>query len=149
MAALAALQHVPYFSRMQDFNAARFLEALGLRATRPRLAIAGILFADGKARHVTAEWLADEVARSGEPIAIATIYNTLHSLVDAGALRKVHGIDTASIVFDTHTHPHHHFYDEISGELTDIPAEALILSGETEAPYGKTITSCEIILRIR
>ncbi|HAE26344.1 MAG TPA: transcriptional repressor, partial [Hyphomonas adhaerens] len=52
---------------MLDFNAASFLEELGLRATRPRQAIARILFADGQNRHVTAEWLAEEVSQQGEP----------------------------------------------------------------------------------
>lgn len=148
-ASLAASQHALYFRRMPDFNAARFLETLGLRATRPRLAISRILFADGKDRHVTAEWLAEEIARQDEPIAIATIYNTLHSLVEAGALREVRGTDIATIIFDTHTSPHHHFYDERTGELTDIPHGTLSVSGVPDAPDGKTISSCDIIIRVR
>ena len=62
---------------MTEFNAASYLEKLGLRATRPRQAIARILFSDGKNRHVTAEWLAEEVSQQGEPVALATIYNTM------------------------------------------------------------------------
>lgn len=148
-ATLAASKPALYFRRMPDFSAARFLETLGLRATRPRLAIARILFADAKDRHVTAEWVADELARQDEPIAIATIYNTLHSLVEAGALREVRGTDIATIIFDTHTRPHHHFYDEGTGELTDIPAGTVTVSGVPDAPDGKTVSHCDIIIRIR
>lgn len=134
---------------MPDFDAARYLEGLGLRATRPRLMIARILFEDGQDRHVTAEWLADEIGRQGEPVALATVYNTLHSLVAAGALREVQGMGVGTIVFDTHVSPHHHFLDESTGELTDIPAGTLQLSGVPDAPDGKSISSCDIIIRVR
>jgi len=134
---------------MQDFNAASFLEKLDLRATRPRLAIARVLFADGHNRHVTAEWLAEEVSRRGDPMALATIYNTLHCLADAGALRVVRGTGADNIVFDTYTHPHHHFLDERTGELTDIPESALTLSGLPDAPDGRAIAGYDIIVRVR
>ena len=135
---------------MPDFNAARFLEDLGLRATRPRMMIVHILFADGMDRHVTAEWLAGEMGRRGELVALATVYNTLHSLAGAGALREVRGTSgPGTIIFDTHTRPHHHFYDESTGALTDIPAAALTLSGVPAAPDGKTISGCDIIIRVR
>nr|WP_321359798.1 transcriptional repressor [uncultured Hyphomonas sp.] len=134
---------------MPDFNAASFLEKLGLRATRPRQAIARILFADGQNRHVTAEWLAEEVSQQGEPVALATIYNTLHSLADAGALRMIRGTGQDNIVFDTYTRAHHHFLDERTGELTDIPDEQLTLGSVPVAPDGRTIAGYDIVIRIR
>ena len=133
---------------MTDFNAASFLDTLGLRATRPRLAIAHILFADGQNRHVTAEWLAEKVGQQGEPVALATIYNTLHSLVDAGVLRIVRGTGNDNIVFDTYTRPHHHFLDERTGELTDIPDSHLTLGNLPTAPDGRTIAGYDIIIRL-
>ncbi|MEZ5946755.1 MAG: transcriptional repressor [Hyphomonas sp.] len=134
---------------MSRFDPSAFLESCGLRATRPRLKIACILFGDGRDRHVTAEWLAEEIANQGEPVALATVYNTLHSLVSVGALREVHGASAGTIVFDTHTAPHHHFYDETSGELTDIASDELSVAGLPEAPAGKTIAGCDIIIRVR
>ncbi|MEZ5997272.1 MAG: transcriptional repressor [Hyphomonas sp.] len=134
---------------MTPFDASGFLETHGLRATQPRLKIASILFGDGRHRHVTAEWLADEITRQGEPVALATVYNTLHALVSAGALREVHGAAAGTIVFDTHTRPHHHFYDETTGELTDIPSDAVTVSALPAAPGGKSIAGCDIIIRIR
>ena len=134
---------------MPDFNATSFLEKLGLRATCPRQAIARILFADGQNRHVTAEWLAEEVNQQGEPVALATIYNTLHSLADAGALRIVRGTGQDNIVFDTYTRPHHHFLDEKTGELTDIPDGALSIDALPAAPEGRTIAGYDIVIRLR
>lgn len=134
---------------MPEFNATSFLEKLGLRATRPRQAIARILFADGQNRHVTAEWLAEEVSQHGEPVALATIYNTLHSLADAGALRMVRGTGQDNIVFDTYTRPHHHFLDERTGALTDIPDGQLVLETLPAAPEGRTIAGYDIVIRIR
>jgi Fur family iron response transcriptional regulator len=137
------------FADMPDFNAPLYLDDLGLRATRPRVTIARILFADGVDRHITAEWLADELGRQGEPVALATVYNTLHSLTDAGVLREVHGTGHGTTIFDTNTEPHHHFYDAAAGRLTDIPEGTLTLVGVPDAPDGKTIDSCEIIIRLR
>jgi len=134
---------------MTDFDTTRFLDAYGLRATRPRMMIASILFADGRDRHVTAEWLSEKVGRRGEPVALATIYNTLHALVSAGALREVRGAASGTIVFDTNTRPHHHFFDETTGELTDIPAGVLSLSGLPAAPADKTVAGYDIVIRVR
>lgn len=111
--------------------------------------MARILFADGKDRHVTAEWLAAEVSRQGEPVALATVYNTLHSLAEAGALHEVRGVHAGTIIFDTNTCPHHHFYDESTGALGDIPADILTLCGLPDPPEGKVISGCDIIVRIR
>ncbi len=131
------------------FNAASFLEAQGLRITRPRASMARILFADGSDRHVTAEWLAEELDRQGQPVALATVYNTLHSFVKSGALREVRGASANTIVFDTNTADHHHFYDEATGELTDIPASALSIEGLPGTPDGKMISGLDLIIRLR
>ena len=98
---------------------------------------------------MTAEWLAEEVSQQGEPVALATIYNTLHSLADAGALRMVRGTGQDNIVFDTYTRPHHHFLDEQTGELTDIPDGALSLDALPAAPDGRTISGYDIVIRLR
>lgn len=134
---------------MPDFNATLYLENLGLRATRPRVTIARILFSDGLDRHVTAEWLAEELGRRGEPVALATVYNTLHSLTGAGVLREVRGAAHGTIIFDTNTRPHHHFYDEVAGKLTDIAEGTLTIAGMPDAPDGKRVSGCDIIIRLR
>ncbi len=39
---------------------------------------------DGRARHVSAEQLRDELVAYGQPMALATIYNCLHQFEEAG-----------------------------------------------------------------
>ena len=49
----------------------------GLRPTRQRVELAGLLFKGGD-RHVTAESLHDEAVHAGVKVSLATVYNTLH-----------------------------------------------------------------------
>ena len=56
---------------------------------------------------------------SEDKIALATIYNTVHAFKKAGHLKEIL-IKEGKNYFDTNTTSHHHFYDEINNELTDI-----------------------------
>jgi Fur family iron response transcriptional regulator len=129
----------------EDAALAERLRAAGLRPTRQRLALARALFAEGP-RHVTAESLHAEAGRAGDEIALATVYNTLHALRRAGLLREV-AIDAERAYFDTNTEPHHHFLDEASGRLTDIPADAVAIARLPAAPEGADITRVDVIVR--
>ena len=125
------------------------LEKTGLRTTRQRRAIAQLLFADGQDRHVTAEWVADALRLQGIQFALGTVYNTLHSFVDAGLLREVSGVEKGIIVFDTNTSEHHHFYDEPNKTLIDIPHGSIDISDLPSAPEGKTISGYDVIIRLK
>ena len=56
---------------------------------------------------------------SEDKIALATIYNTVHAFKKAGHLKEIL-IKDGKNYFDTNTSSHHHFYDEVNNELTDI-----------------------------
>jgi len=87
--------------------------------------------------------------KQGIRFALGTVYNTLHSFVQAGLLREVNGVENGVIVFDTNTSDHHHFYDEGSKVLTDIPTGSLQLSHLPDAPEGKNITGYDVIIRFK
>ena len=95
------------------------LRQAGLRPTRQRVELAGLLFRDHD-RHVTAESLHDEVTEAGVKVSLATVYNTLHQFTEAGLLRQVI-VDAARSYFDTNTGDHQHFFLEKEGLLIDIP----------------------------
>lgn len=61
---------------------ARLLRDAGLRATRPRMVLAELLFARGN-RHVTAEMLYEETIAARSNVSLATVYNTLNQLTEA------------------------------------------------------------------
>ena len=102
------------------------LKAAGLRPTRQRLALAKLLLESGP-RHVTAEELFHEARSAGIAVSLATVYNTLHQFTAVGLLREV-VVDMGQSYFDTNISHHHHFFDEATGELTDIPEDEVEIS---------------------
>src|SRR5476649_1961089 len=110
------------------------LRYAGLRPTRQRVELAGLLFKDCD-RHVTAETLHDEVTKAGVKVSLATVYNTLHQFTQAGLLRQVI-VDAARGYFDTNTGDHQHFFLETEGLLIDIPGESIAVAGVPTPPPG-------------
>jgi Fur family iron response transcriptional regulator len=127
-------------------NAAR-LKGVGLRPTRQRLELAAHLFR-GPDRHVTAEALHEEVARSGIKVSLATIYNTLHQFTDAGLLRQVI-VDASRSYFDTNTGNHQHFFLEEEGTLFDIPEGEISVAGVPAAPAGLQVDRVDVVVRVK
>jgi Fur family iron response transcriptional regulator len=78
----------------------------------------------------------------------ATVYNTLRLFLAKGLVREVI-VDPSKIFYDPNTAPHHHFYNLVSGELTDIPADALQVAGLPTLPAGMIAESIDVIVRIR
>lgn len=134
---------------MADFDPHSLLESRGLRATRPRVFVAQLLFSDGIDKHVTAESVAELLANRGQRVALATVYNTLNSFVGAGLMKQLSGIDLAATIFDTNIEPHFHFYDEADDTLTDIPVSAIKVESLPPTPDGKEMTGCDLIIRVR
>lgn len=125
------------------------LESAGLRVTRPRVQIAQLLFGDGQDRHVTAEQIYGQLSGHDAPIALATVYNTLGHFVNAGLLRPITARGSDATRFDTNTSSHHHFLNETTGELTDIPEGAIPLDLLPQPADGSEIVACELVIRTR
>lgn len=120
----------------------------GLRPTRQRRAIAGLLFA-GTDRHVFPEQLHQELAAKGTPTALATVYNTLHQFRALGLLREV-VVGPNITCFDTNTSPHCHIYNEDSGELSDVAPEQLGISmNGINLPQGTALSRVDVVVRVR
>ncbi|MEL6523118.1 MAG: iron response transcriptional regulator IrrA [Pseudomonadota bacterium] len=129
-------------------RAAKWLSDGGLRPTRQRLCLAGLLVGDGKDRHVTAETLFDACRASGEKVSLATVYNTLRAFCDAGLMQEI-TVDGSKSYFDTRMDDHPHFYWEDSHNLTDAPADQLEISRLPEAPDGAEICKVDVVIRLR
>ena len=122
------------------------LRAAGLRPTRQRVDLAGLLFSDHD-RHVTAESLHDEVTGAGVKVSLATVYNTLHQFTQAGLLRQVI-VDAARSYFDTNVGDHQHFFLEDEGMLIDI-AEHIAVSGVPTPPPGMAVDRVDVVVRVK
>lgn len=123
------------------------LRAHGIRPTRHRLAIARLLL-DGRDRHVTAEAVHQEALSAGEPLALATVYNTLNQLRSAGLLGEV-VVEQGRSWFDTNTRHHFHVYHEATGLLEDVQpgaAEGLTLP---HLPADLRLARVDVVFRVK
>lgn len=119
----------------------------GLRPTRQRVALAGLLFAKGD-RHLSAEELHEEAVSAGVAVSLATVYNTLHQFTGAGLLRIL-AIEGARTYFDTNTSDHHHFFIEGENRVMDIGSGPVSVTNLPEPPEGMEIANVDIIVRLR
>ena len=126
----------------------QWLGRAGLRPTRQRLALAGLLVGDGQDRHITAESLFAAAVDAGEKVSLATVYNTLRAFCDAGLIQEVM-VDGAKSYFDTRVDDHPHFFWEDEGRLTDAPADRLKITGLPDAPEGVEIAKVDVVIRLR
>ena len=126
----------------------RWLAGAGLRPTRQRVLLASLLVGDGQDRHVTAESLHDAASRTGEPVSLATVYNTLRAFCDAGLMSEI-TVDGSKSYFDTCVHDHPHFYWEDTAELTDAPAAELEIARLPAAPEGAEVARVDVVIRLR
>jgi Fur family iron response transcriptional regulator len=123
------------------------LRRAGLRPTRQRIALAGILFSAGN-RHISAEGLHEEALLKRVGVSLATIYNTLHQFTAVGLLREV-AVDGSKTYFDTNTSNHNHFYVEDDGVVLDIPEKAIRIGDVPAPPAGYEIARIDVVVRLR
>ena len=90
----------------------------GFKRTPQRLAILDHL--DGNKSHPSAEDIYRVVARKNPSMSFATVYNTLNTLVQAGAVREL-TIDPDRKRYDPDTSSHHHLICLDCRKVVDIP----------------------------
>lgn len=98
------------------------LRAHGINPSAQRVAVARyVLHTDA---HPSADEVWQRVREAFPMVSRATVYNTLHLFVDKGLLRRL-VLTEGRVVFDPHVDNHHHFIDDETGAIHDIPWEAL------------------------
>lgn len=129
-----------------DINIRRILEQRGAKVTSQRVALARILFS--RPQHLSAEALLDLARKAGVRVSKATVYNTLNLFAECGIVREVN-VDGTKIYYDSTITPHHHLYNVDTGELTDLPLEAVSFSDLPELPEGTEAVGVDLIVKIR
>jgi len=133
---------------VQTKRSSDWLAQAGLRPTRQRMTLAGLLVGDGQNRHVTAESLFAAASRADEKVSLATVYNTLRAFCDAGMMREI-TVDGSKSYFDTNITDHPHFYWEDDARIVDAPAQELEIKRLPDVPDGAEIASVDVVIRLR
>lgn len=97
------------------------LKAAGVQPTLQRISICQYVLCD--ADHPTAEEVHAWAEKNLATISLATVYNTLNTLVTAGLLREFKFAHSDKVIYDNNLDEHAHFLDEKSGQLYDIHKE--------------------------
>jgi len=121
------------------------LAACGIQPTPQRIAVAEYVL--NTADHPTADEVWTKVRDRCPTLSRATVYNTLNLFAEKGLL-KTQPLKEGVVVFDPHVAPHHHFIDEETGKVLDIPWDAVKVTGE-KSLRGLDVRDYQVVLRGR
>jgi len=118
----------------------------GVLPTPQRIQVGLVMFA--RPQHLSAEQIIAGIRANGSSVSKATVYNTLNLFCSRGLLRTVE-VDPTRQFYDSSTGAHHHFYNVDTGELTDIPVEAIALNIGADLPPGTEQAGIDVVIRVR
>lgn len=118
----------------------------GINPTHQRIEIARALFSRGE--HLSADQILGIVNGHHSETSKATVYNTLNLFLEKKLIREVI-VNPGKVFYDPNTDPHHHLYNVDTGELTDIDAHRIQVSGLPPLHEGMVAEGVDIIVRVR
>ncbi len=121
------------------------LRNAGIQPSAQRVAVAEYVLATED--HPTADQVWAKVRKSFPMISRATVYNTLNLFVKKRLLRQF-VLNDGKTVFDARVSRHHHFIDEETGRIYDLPWEALAVS-KLESLNGFEVREYQVVVRGR
>jgi Fur family transcriptional regulator, iron response regulator len=124
-------------------SASHLLAEHGIQPSAQRLAVAEYVL--DTTEHPSADRVFTVVREHIPMISRATVYNTLNLLVEKGLLRQL-VISEGSVAFDPRLERHHHFLDEETGIIHDVPWEAIEVC-RIDALEGFDVREYQVIVR--
>ena len=121
------------------------LQEHGIQPSAQRVAVADYVLRTEE--HPSADQVFSRVSAALPVLSRATVYNTLNLFVERGLLRQL-VLAEGKVVFDPKTAPHHHFIDDATGAIHDIPWEALQVD-KVDALKGFQVREYQVVLRGR
>lgn len=121
------------------------LEQAGIQPSAQRVAVADYVL--GTDEHPSADQVWARVKERFPTLSRATVYNTLNLFVEKGLLREL-VLAEGRVVFDPKLTPHHHFIDDETQNIVDIPWEALQVA-HVDALDGFDVREYQVVLRGR
>ncbi len=124
-------------------QASLILKRAGIKATLPRLAVAGAALANFT--HPSADEVCALVREKHPAVSRATVYNTLNLFVRKGLLgrRELAG---GRAVYDPVLERHHHLVDRKTGNVYDIPWGAVRLPEKLSLP-GYEVDDFHLVIK--
>jgi Fe2+ or Zn2+ uptake regulation protein len=119
------------------------LRAAGIRPSAHRMAVAEYVL--GTDEHPSAEQVMARVTEQFPMLSRATVYNTLNLFVEKGLLRQL-VLAEGSVVFDPKLERHHHFVDESTGRIEDVPWDAVQV-GDVSRLEGLDVREYMVVMR--
>jgi Fur family iron response transcriptional regulator len=126
-------------------DAADHLRNVGIQPSAQRVAIAKYVLETQD--HPTADQVWAKVRRNFPMISRATVYNTLNLFVKKRLLRQL-VLNDGKTVFDANVGRHHHFIDDETGRIYDLPWDAVKVS-KLDSPSGFEVREYQVIVRGR
>ena len=117
----------------------------GIQPSAQRVAVAEYVLKTDE--HPSADLVWKRVRRRFPYISRATVYNTLNLFVSKGLLKSLNLADD-SVVFDPKTETHHHFIDEKTGRIHDIPWDQVQVCN-IERLRGYEVHDYQVVIRGR
>lgn len=119
------------------------LKEVGLSVTAQRVGLCHYVLCE--ARHPTVDDIRHWAANNGIKTSLATVYNTLHALCDAGLLKDLRFPHMDKVIYDNNVEPHQHFLDEESGQIIDLHNENFEF--ETKLSDDYEVHNVDILIR--
>jgi Fe2+ or Zn2+ uptake regulation protein len=117
----------------------------GIQPSAQRVAIADYVLRTNE--HPSADLVFKRVAGNVPYLSRATVYNTLNLFVEKGLLRSLN-LAEDSVVFDPKLETHHHFIDEETGTIHDIPWDKVQVCN-IERLRGFQVDDYQVVMRGR
>jgi len=121
----------------------KLLRDRGIQPSAQRVAVAQ--YALTTEEHPSADQVWARVKKSFPLISRATVYNTLNLFVAKGLLQPL-VLSEGKVVFDPKVDRHHHFIDEDTGNIHDVPWQALEVKN-VQALKGYDVRQYQVVLR--
>ncbi len=121
------------------------LERAGIRPSAQRVAIAAYVLSTED--HPSADEVWNRVKAEFPMVSRATVYNTLQLFREHGLVQQL-VLAEGSVVFDPKVEPHHHFVDDDTGAIHDIPWTALRV-GKVDELEGVDVRDYMVVVRGR
>ena len=127
-------------------NMAELLRSHSINPTHQRIEIAYALFS--RQEHLSADQIMAHVNTRHSETSKATVYNTLKLFVEKKLVREVI-VDPSKVFYDPNTQAHHHIYNVVSGQLTDIDVSEITIGVLPHLPAGIVTEGVDVIIRVR